>query len=284
MAFGNQNALGAPTLNKTENKANSSRFPMAPRTGNISLSFPSDLIKDSRNNFYSQIQFVQYERPSVFNAPFLRPLGSICLPLPKKINDVQTVTWEAVEGGIAAAAIEGFSEGDIAGAVENVSVLGATGAVNLLSQISRGATGFALQGVQNAIPIGLQQFGYAVNPFLTMLFKSGNFKEHTLQWTFTPNRQEESNNLMTIINYFKANMLPTYRGPLLGYPNILLVDLYPVTDFTFKFKPCAVSAVSVDYSGGGTPSFFRDGTPTIVNLAVQLKEIELWSQNDYTNL
>jgi hypothetical protein len=131
------------------------------------------------------------------------------------------------------------------------------------------------------IAIGLSSIGFAINPFLTMLFKSGNFKEHTLQWTFTPNNEQESLKLAAIINYFKFNMLPSYSGPFLKYPNLALVKLLPHDEFTFKFKPCAVSAVSVDYSGGGGPSFFRNGAPTIVNLAVQLKEIELWTQNDY---
>jgi hypothetical protein len=140
----------------------------------------------------------------------------------------------------------------------------------------------ALQTAAQATPQALGALGFAINPFLTMLFKTSNFKEHNLQWTFTPNSQDESNDLVAIINYFKYNMLPNYQGLFLEYPNIVLIQLNPVSEFTFNFKPCAISAVSVDYSGGGTPSFFRDGSPTVVNLSLQLKEIELWTQNDYT--
>jgi hypothetical protein len=49
------------------------------------------------------------------------------------------------------------------------------------------------------------------------------------------------------------------------------------------FKNCAIISVQVDFTGAGAPSFFR-GTnrPTVVNLTLQLKEIQLWDQTDYT--
>jgi len=280
------NILGAPTTNKSY--ISNPKFPVPPRTGNLSYMFPNDLVTDNRA-FFTQIQFVEYQRSSVFKSPFLMPLGGISLPLPKKINDTQTVTWESIEGGPVAAFIESQAQG--ASATEtayNVAVsagaaAGATiaGYLPYRNNLSSVAINTLASGAPGAAQQGLGYFGIAVNPFLTMLFKSGNFKEHSLQWTFTPENEQESLKLAAIINYFKFNMLPSYAGPFLNYPNIALVQLYPNDMFTFKFKPCAVSAVSVDYSGGGTPSFFRNGAPTIVNLAIQLKEIELWTQNDY---
>jgi hypothetical protein len=276
---------GAPRVNEFyETKP---KFPLPPSTGNFTTNFPSDLVTNERN-FYTQIQFVEYQRFSVFAAPFLKPLGGISLPLPKKINDVQTVVWESIEGGTAAAFVEGYSDsgGNLITAAQNGI---ATGALNASSNILAGVAGrnnvaniAQITGLSNAGAVLSAVTGFAVNPFLTMLFKQGSFKEHTLNWTFTPNSQEESNTLSAIINYFKFNMLPAYGGAVLKYPNILLVKFLPHDEFTFQFKPCAVSAISVDYSGGGGPSFFRNGAPTVVNVAVQLKEIELWTQNDYS--
>ena len=78
-------------------------------------------------------------------------------------------------------------------------------------------------------------------------------------------------------------MLPsTALGSLLlNYPNIAILRLYPNDFFTYRFKPCAIAAVSVDYSGGGQPSFFENGAPTVINFTLQLKEIELWMQEDF---
>ena len=118
-----------------------------------------------------------------------------------------------------------------------------------------------------------------------MLFKSGQFKEHTLSWTFTPHSEAESTNLVDIIQYFKFNMLPSYNGftggLLLNYPNIAIPRLYPNNFFTYRFKPCAVASLNVDYSGAGQPSFFENGAPTVINLTMHLKEIELWMQEDF---
>ena len=49
-----------------------------------------------------------------------------------------------------------------------------------------------------------------------------------------------------------------------------------------KFRPCAVNGVSVDYTGAGVPSFFKNGAPTVINLTLQLTEIQLWDQTNYT--
>jgi hypothetical protein len=297
-----QNVLNAPTapLNQPARKngvaindsyvSNNVRFPMPPQTGVAGFTFPSDLVTNNRN-YYTQIQFVKYQRPSVFVAPFLMPLGGVSLPLPKKINDTVTVIWEAVDGGAVAAGIEAYNA--TGSTVDALATAGAAAALRAGSNIGAflpntrsfaGNIGLGALGAasQSGTPQILGALGYAINPFLTMLFKTSNFKEHSLQWTFTPNSQDESDNLAAIINYFKFNMLPSYAGLFLEYPNIALIQLYPDDQFTFKFKPCAITAVSVDYSGGGNPSFFRNGAPTIVNLSVQLKEIELWTQNDYT--
>jgi hypothetical protein len=76
-------------------------------------------------------------------------------------------------------------------------------------------------------------------------------------------------------------MLPTNMGLVYGYPSIALIKLYPSEVFTFAFKPCAVLAVQTDFTGAGTPSYFKNGAPTVVNLTVQLKEIDLWTKNNY---
>ena len=123
--------------------------------------------------------------------------------------------------------------------------------------------------------------GVAANPFLYMMFKHPNFKEHTLTWTFAPTNEQESITLASVIRQFKYNMLPSNAGLVYGYPSIALIKLYPSEVFTFAFKPCAVLAVQTDFTGAGTPSYFKNGAPTVVNLTVQLKEIDLWTKNNY---
>jgi hypothetical protein len=181
------------------------------------------------------------------------PSGSIMLPIPKKLNDVQTVLWEQIS------------------------------ATQLAAGIVNNATGTAGQVVGAGASVVGPGVGMTLNPMLFMTFKSPTFKEHTLNWTLAPNNEAESNTIRDIVNFFKFKMLPAEAGVLYKYPDICFVQIHPSSQFTFKFKPCAVTSVQVDFTGAGGPSFFRNGAPTVVNLSVQLKEIELWTKNNYTS-
>jgi hypothetical protein len=256
------------------------RNPLPTNTGRSSYTYPTDLITGDRD-MYMQIEFVKYEKRSVFRAPFLSPLGGVALPIPKKINDQQAVIWEAVDASVIMSALTLGKAGAEAGG--GIAGTGGTVAGGILG----GAAGAAAAGLLNAggTAAGIigSFAGLAPNPFLTMLFKSGQFKEHSLNWTFTPHNPQESQNLVDIIQYFKFNMLPSeaFGGLLLRYPNIAIIRLYPNDFFTYRFKPCAIASVNVDYSGAGQPSFFENGAPTVINFSLQLKEIELWMQEDF---
>lgn len=140
------------------------------------------------------------------------------------------------------------------------------------------AGGIQMAGTFSNIPgIG----GKAINPFQFMMFKRPNFKEHTLQWTLAPNTPEESETLKRIINTCKKAALPNgSMNLLMEYPDLCNVSFTP-DDYLFKLKPCAIISVQVDYTGAAGPSFFKTGAPTVVNLTLQLKEIELWSKDNY---
>ena len=283
MSLPNRPYLNVPSISPDYFRQ-SNRNPLPPQTGRNAYMYPSDLFTGSGadgRDMYMQIEFVQYKKRSVFGAPFLSPMGGVTLPIPKKINDQQAVVWEAVSGNATAAAIEaakaGFNMGQSIAGTPGAAV-GALG----YGLTAGGAYAALAAGGEPAAVLGAE-LGVAPNPFLTMLFRSGQFKEHTFSWTFTPHNEAESVNLVDIIQYFKFNMLPRkgLGGLLLEYPNIAIPRLYPNNFFTYRFKPCAVASLNVDYSGAGQPSFFENGAPTVINFTIQLKEIELWMQEDF---
>jgi hypothetical protein len=236
-------------------------LPTKPTAGKRNLTYPGDLIANGRQ-FYTQIEFIKYTPKSTDDGGEKRvPQGGMTLPLPKKINESHTLNWEAV----------------------SATSMAGSALVQTFGQRTAGTVG----NVANAIASGAQiigaEVGLAINPFLWMLFKSPNFKEHTFSWTFTPHDPQETETVRAIIRYFKFNSSPSLAAArtLYQYPQIALIKFMPNDYFTFKIKPCAVAAVQVDYSGGGGPSFFKDGSPTVVNLTVSFKEIELWTQEDF---
>ena len=230
-------------------------YPLPPRRSFSYKTFPNDLVTNERN-FYTELTFITYSAEQQLTAtPLEIPVGGgVRLPIPKKLNDVQTVVWSAQSMLSDGAGILGSMVG---------------------SKITAGVNA-AKMGVSAAS--GLQ-----INPLLFMTFQKPNYKEHTLSWSLSPSTEQESNTLVDIIKYLKFNSLPKQDagGAVYKYPNILMVKLFPKDDFTMKFRPCAVNGVSVDYNGSGVPSFFKNGAPTVVNLTLQLTEIQLWDQTNY---
>lgn len=259
--------------------------------------FPLDLINSEIDrNFYIDIKFQEYQRRSIFNSPFLKAKGGIQLPIPAQLRDVTSVNWNKANGeGLVGAGIEQFLNEK-----NNITSLGGGQGSSLADRLSNlntsignvftaGAAGAAAKGLAAAggaaTPQALQLAGLAMNPFLTMLFTGPEFKEHTFTWDLAPRNAKESETLMKIINAFKSNMLPAMQpgtgGIFLKYPNIANITLYPDEDFLYKFKPCAVKSLSVNFNGGGTPSFFKGtNAPTMVNLTVSFTEIEYWLKED----
>ena len=253
-----------------------SNFPRRPNRRLRNDTIPEDLLADGRNLF-TQIQFVSYSSSTSFLGGLLtlpvsrfplqstgvvRPVGGIALPIPKKINEAQVLTWSEVSATRAG--------------------------VTLAAGLARGGIG-ALSGALGSLgQVGSALLGAQVNPYLFMVFQQPNFKDFSFSWTFAPKNARESQALSDIINQFKGNSLPTLSGLVMDYPNVALIKILPNDIFgNLLFKPCVVTSVIVDYTGAG-PSFFKSspgnssssGAPTVVNLTVNFKEIQLWDRNE----
>lgn len=168
--------------------------------------------------------------------------GVVKLPLPKRINDVQNIIWEE----------------------------------HSLTSMALGM----MPGASTAVDLWSAGSGKALNPFMFMTFKRPQFKEHTLQWTLSPDSQQESDKLKDIIKTLKKASLPSQTGSkfIMKYPSLVKVTLNP-KNYLFSFKECAIQSVQIDYTGAGL-SFFDSKAPTVVNLTLQLKETELWKADD----
>lgn len=236
-------------------------FPQPPgRTQRSNDSFPNDL-EQSNRKFFTKITFSKYNYSFAGGAGAIILGDSVTLPIPRKLNDDEIINWEEWSGVSAAAqAAQGLG-----------SYLPFAGAVGQAA--SSLAAGADMLGTFT---------GQSVNPFMFMMFKRPNFKEHTLQWSLAPNTKEESETLKRIINKCKKAALPSggRTSFMMDYPDMCNVSFTP-DNYLYKIKPCAIISVQVDYTGAGMPSFFNTGAPTIVNLTLRLKEIELWSKDNY---
>jgi hypothetical protein len=257
-----------------------------------SITFPTDLIApESNRNYYMSFRFSKYRRRSIFERTAFTPTGaSLILPIPNNLTDTQAVSWgdsDSSNNALVGAGIESALKG------LNNNAGGIEGAIGVAStMLAPAAAGLALNQADKAasttgIPIDqvLQMAGVAQNPFLTLLFKSPAFKTHTFSWKLSPNNVPESEKLRDIISMFRRHMLPAIApstgGTLLTYPDIVEINLFPNENFLYKFKPCVVESMSVNFAPNAGPSFFKNSNaPTEIQLSVNLKEIEYWLQDD----
>lgn len=241
-------------------------FPQPPgRSQRRYDSFPNDLEQNNRK-FSTKLTFSKYNYSFAGGAGAIMLGDSITLPFPRRLNDSEVINWEEWSG------LSAVGQG-----LQTVS--------QYLPGIAGQLTQMAGQGI-SPVAAGVDMAGtftsQSVNPFQFMMFKRPNFKEHTLQWTLAPNTREESETIKRMVNLCKRSALPSggRTDLMMQYPDICNVQFTP-DDYLYKIKPCAIISVQVDYTGAGGPSFFNSGAPTIVNLTLQLKEIELWSKDNY---
>ncbi len=247
-----------------------------------SLRFPLDLLGEDSdyNPYFMSMRFVKYEKRAISNRKDILTQGSIYLPIPNQLNDTTTLNYDQAALGSMLGA---FTEA-------------ATGTQNRGGTI---AEGIAVEGLQRAIgsvPNGENILnavsaisGLAINPFLTVVFKNPSFKSHSFSWKFMPKSQQESLQLTNIINTIKYHMLPgllTSSGVIFEYPEMVLLKLYPTDEHLYKFKPCIIKSVNVNFAPGGGPSFFRSipGAPTAVEMRMELQEIEYFTKLDFIDL
>ena len=262
----------------------------------------------------SVFDFRKYERRSIFRQPYMRPQGTIRLPISKNIKDQYKISWEEKgQDPIVGAAMEtllasgGFVNGltDAMGNIAEGNMMQAIGdlgnAVGTAAGVGTGlAAGAAFQygntasrmigGVLGQITGNeisatgnelLQPLGLAQNPYLTVLFKQPNFKRHQFSWKLIARDPEESRTINTIISTFKYHMLPSVPGglalggTLLGYPSIVNIGFHSSDDYLYRFKSCVIEGLDVNYAPASTPAFFKGEQNVPVEVDLSINFLEI---------
>jgi len=249
------------------------------------LQFPEDLPK-----YYFGLSIDKYSRSSPFS--FNVTLNSkIKLPLPKQLVDSDSVLYEqqelnAIGGAALAAGAAGkdLLEGDIKSAAGNILQAGmgslGQGAINL----AEAAGGEIFKNIFDA---GKALTGVAPNQFTTVLLKGPTYKKHEFSWTLSPKNVGESNSIKKIIKELKKSMLVGNPGLLsLGFfqpAQIFTPHFFTNESYLYKFKPCVLENMSVNYTPSGAPAFYTStGAPDAIELRLSFLEVEFWFKEDFS--
>ena len=131
-----------------------------------------------------------------------------------------------------------------------------------------------------------RQSGAILNPNMTLLMNGPALRSFNFQFKMTPRDDREAKQVKSIIRSFKRNMAPKVSdgNVFLETPNVFELRYKKGSDthpFLHKFKQCALSDISVNYTGENVYATYNDGTPISTIMTLNFTELAPIYQRDY---
>jgi len=268
----------------------------------VNLSYPSNL--QDKGMFPASIMFSFYDRTDPTSS---HPSDKISLYMPERISQPSTVSWEAENFGfIGHSASQNLRIANDSGVVSAYRA-----AVNELTNQAGNMIGAALlKGVSDLATAGINVMGGNVtaesllantmgkipNPYLTMIFKSVNFRTFEFVFSFFPMDEADCKNIYQILQTFRRNALPGTEGAgatgaqatgddsmWLTYPKECEIKYMwkdKANPWLHKFKRAVCTAIDIDYTGSGSFTVMRNGFPTEIKMSTRWSEIHLVTRDE----
>ena len=237
------------------------------------------------------------------------PKYQIILPIPQQLSDISAIDWtdgklNPIEAyGLAAtASIINAGEGGIINSIDAATQIGqqlfdtASGALMddgvkkaIVAALSGAAVG-SLGGTVTPSQIVSRATGQVFNPNLELLFNGVNLRVFPFTFEFFPRNKEEADEVKLILRRLKYSMLPEKGGAagiFISAPYIFQLEYMKGRNkhpFLNRFKPMALTNMSVNYTGSNTYSTFYDGSPTHIKVQLLFKELNPIYKEDYDEL
>lgn len=240
--------------------------------------------------------------------------GTILLPIPSNIQDGNSVDFAAgnldgltaqiysgVMGGITTplptklSEISNFFSTVFSTSTAPLSNNPETFKKIFLAQIASSAANIPLGGSLTRDAVFARQSGEILNQNVELLFNGVTLRSFKFSFKLTPRSPEEAKQVKLIINTFKRNMAPKLGSSeseniFLKTPNVFNLTYKKGTEkhpFLHTFKQCALTDMSVNYTGEGVYATYGGtnaeggGTPVSMVLELGFKELEPIYDIDY---
>ena len=229
------------------------------------------------------------------------PKAYIALPIPQAISDSTEVSWGpdpldplaafGLSFGAATLDREQSATKIIDAAVRQGSeALRDDKTKKLIIAAVAGRAYGALGGNVSYQGIISRASGRIFNPNLELLFNGVNLRSFPFTFDFAPRNSTEAKVVKSIIRTFKKSMTAKSKtesgnnGIFIGAPDIFQLtykrgpNAHP---FLNKFKPMALTNMSVNYTGSNNYSTYADGTPIHIQVTLQFTELNPVYSEDY---
>ncbi len=224
----------------------------------------------------------------------------IQLPMQPNLSESNAVDWNQDEineiqrraAGLAASGITGIRNANGIGDGLSVAanLLGSAGKVakDMLTNEKLGpfiTAYFAGQAVGANI-VG-RSTGQVLNKNLELLFKGPKLRQFSFNFTFTPRSDSEALTIKKMIRFFKKSMAPEISPEriFLYTPDIFQLQYIHNSGgghpYLNRFKPCALTNFSANYTPGNSYMTYKDGSMTQYQVAMTFSELEPIYQNEH---
>ena len=224
-------------------------------------------------------------------------IGQVILPIPGGITDSNNVQWGsgelnplekmAAEATIATMQTD-FNEGlenagnAVTKALEDPNTKKALGGL-----IVGAATGIGQQALQRGE-------GMVMNPNMELLFGGPTLRSFGFTFKLSPRSKKEAKEVIKIIRLFKQGMavirsqsqyfLKAPHTFKLEYIKKTTRDSQEVHPYLNRFKECALSSCTVQYTPDGNYNTYSDGVMTSYSMQLGFSELEPIFNDDYSEL
>ena len=226
-----------------------------------------------------------------------KALTTITLPMPRAISDRNSVDWSKseignLEAAFADAGIKGILGGPKAGtdaAKKNLEA--ATANTELLKAI------IATKATEDAVSTSnllSRTYGVQMNPNAELLFGGPSLRDFSFSFKMTPRSPEEAKIVRAIIRTFKQAMSVKRSNSvlLLKSPHTFMIKYMTSNKehpYLNRFKECALTNCSVDYTPDGQYMSYDSGDPdersmTAYELSLSFNELEPIFDDDYDKI
>ena len=234
----------------------------------------------------------------------IKPSHYIYLPIPQNLSDQNSITWgedslNPLEAfGLSAGVAAITKPEEIAGQVSNFFTKAgeaAGPAIRDNQAVIAAAAGNRLLNIFGGnVPyqsVISRASGKVLQPNLELLFQGVNLRAFPFSFDFTPRDQREAREVKEIIRTFKESMAARTdaKGSLtqavfINTPKVFLISYRSGNKkhpFLNSFKPCALTDISISYTGSNTYATYQDGTPVHIQMNLTFKELNPVYAEDY---
>ena len=229
-----------------------------------------------------------------------RPKHTIFLPIPRQIQDANSVTYndgtlDPLEAVGAALISQGIENPTFDRVQDTFNLLANEGldVINMntdaiAAAIAGRAIG-ALGGNVTANALIARASGAILNPNLESLFQGVKLRQFPFVFEFFPRNGREAEEVKNIIKVLKRSMAPRNnkdkgKGIFIKQPDIFQLQYMKGGEehpFLNKFLPMHLTDMKINYSQSGTYSTFWDGTPSHMTVSCSFTEVNPVYQEDY---